>query len=71
MHLTSSEIVFFIVLIAQKYSGKVDLWGAFWQCHKPVAKFNTTIIYKVLIAQHLGNRLDTMTMAKANSYRLS
>ena len=26
-----SEIIFFIVLIAQKYSGKVDLWGAFRQ----------------------------------------
>ena len=31
MRSISSEIIFFIVLIAQKYSGKVDLWAAFRQ----------------------------------------
>ena len=28
MRSMSSKIIFFIVLIAQKYLGKVDLWGA-------------------------------------------
>ena len=28
MRSMSSKIIFYIVLIAQKYSGKVDLWGA-------------------------------------------
>ena len=65
MRSISSETIFFIVLIAQKYSGKVDLWGVFRQCHKPVAKLNTTIRF-YLIAQHLGNGLDTMAMIKTN-----
>ena len=43
MRSISSEIIFFIALITQEYSGNVDLWGAFRQCHKPVAKLNTTI----------------------------
>ena len=44
MRSISSEIIFFIVLIAQKYSGKENLmWSVYRQCRKPVAKLNTAI----------------------------
>ena len=44
MRSISGEIIFFIVLIAQKYLGKEDLmWGAYKQCRKLVEKLNTTI----------------------------
>ena len=52
------------MLISQKYSGKVDLWVAFKQCHKPVAKLTQQ---QRLMAQHLGNGLDTTATAKTNS----
>lgn len=65
MRSISSEILFFIVLIAQNFLEKMDLWGAFRQCHKPVAKLNATIRF-YLIAQHLGDGLDTMAMDKTN-----
>ena len=39
------------------------LWAAFSQCHKPVAKLNTTISFNSSI---LSNVLDTMPVAKTN-----
>ena len=36
MRSISSKIIYIFSLIAQKYSAKADLCGAFRQCHKPV-----------------------------------
>ena len=58
----SSKIIFFIVLIAQKYSGKVDSWGIFL----PVRRENLNLLWKAAELTNHSAFANTNCHAGAN-----